>query len=441
MSTIAGFPYAEVEFTKDGTVHDQAQVDAVHSMLADSRVSDLVVISHGWNNDMREAHELYEKFFASFRALVDDAAVPATAGRRYGVLAVLWPSKRFADRELIASGAASVGGLGDRELLAEVDHLAEALDDSATEAPLAEAKQLVPRLENEPAARSRFADLVRSVLSAEAADREDASSELFTVPGEQLMEELAKRPPAARPPGPAGGGGAAVVGTMPPPPPAAGEAAGLREFVTGAKAAARRLVNYATYYEMKNRAGVVGRGVNAVLRDVRGRRRDVKLHLVGHSFGGRLVTAAASAGGIDPATVTLLQAAFSHYGFAENWDDKAADGLFRPMITEGMVSGPVLITCTRNDTAVGRAYPIASQIMRQNASWTGGPTDPYGGIGSNGAQKTPEASDGRLLPVGSSYTFQPGRLHNLTADDFIADHSDVCGREVAYAVLTAIGGS
>ena len=45
---------------------------------------------------------------------------------------------------------------------------------------------------------------------------------------------------------------------------------------------------------MKDRAGDVGRGgVNGVLRDMKKVRPDLRLHLVGHSFGGRLVTAAA----------------------------------------------------------------------------------------------------------------------------------------------------
>jgi hypothetical protein len=441
MPEISRFPYAEVEFDKHGAVHDRHQVDALHAMLQSGPVSDLVVMSHGWNNDMKEARELYEKFLGSFRSLLDAKAVPAAGNRSFGVVGVLWPSKRFADSDLIPSGAASLATAGTQELLAEIDQLAAAVEDPASGPPLAEAKQLVPQLENDPEAQKRFANLVRSVLTEDAADEEDASSRLFTAPPEQLMEDL-RNPPAAAvpPPAPAGSGGVAAVGAIPPPP-AAGQAAGVGDIVASAKAAARRLVNFATYYQMKERAGIVGRGgVNAVLTQVSARQPNLRVHLVGHSFGGRLVTAAASAGGFRPDTLSLLQAAFSHYGFAQRWDG-TADGLFRPVVTGGLVSGPILITCTRNDNAVGRAYPIASQIARQTASWTGDKNDKYGGIGSNGAQKTPEASDGHLLPVGGTYTFRPGRLHNLTADQFISDHSTVWGREVAYAVLTAISGT
>ena len=41
--------------------------------------------------------------------------------------------------------------------------------------------------------------------------------------------------------------------------------------------------------------------------------------------------------------------------------------------------------------------------------------------------------------MGAAYPWQPHRPHNLPADAFVADHSDVKGREVAvaYALLSA----
>ncbi|HEV2123314.1 MAG TPA: hypothetical protein VGW38_11135, partial [Chloroflexota bacterium] len=58
-------------------------------------------------------------------------------------------------------------------------------------------------------------------------------------------------------------------------------------------------------------------------------------------------------------TMTLLQAAFSHHGFAHRYDG-THDGFFRRVVSDQRVSGPILITCTPNDRAVGLAYPIAS---------------------------------------------------------------------------------
>jgi hypothetical protein len=93
----------------------------------------------------------------------------------------------------------------------------------------------------------------------------------------------------------------------------------------------------------------------------------------------------------------------------------------------------VAITHTKNDRAVGVAYPLVSRISRDVASALGDENDPYGGMGRNGAQHTPEAVKGVLKDLGGVYAFQPGQVHNLRADAFISDHGDVTGPQVAYA--------
>ena len=107
---------------------------------------------------------------------------------------------------------------------------------------------------------------------------------------------------------------------------------------------------------------------------------------------------------------------------------------------QGRVAGPILITHTRNDSAVGIAYPIASRIARQDNADLGDADDKFGGIGRNGAIHTPEAVAGELLAVGGSYAFVQGKLYNLQADAFISGHSDVTGPAVAHAVLAAAAG-
>jgi hypothetical protein len=223
-----------------------------------------------------------------------------------------------------------------------------------------------------------------------------------------------------------------------------GGAAGLGQIFSGMKSAARNLLNYTTYYQMKERAGTVGSvGVNAMLRALRAKVPTLKLHLIGHSFGGRLVTAAADGAAgespLGPNSLTLLQAAFSHNGFAQRFD-QIHNGFFRQVVTQNKVSGPIVITCTQNDAAVGLLYPLASLIAGQNASKLGDANDPYGGIGRNGAQHTPEVSQEAtsLQAVGNAYPFQAGKLYNLNADACISGHSDVCKDEVAYAVLAAV---
>jgi len=198
----------------------------------------------------------------------------------------------------------------------------------------------------------------------------------------------------------------------------------------------------ATYYQMKDRAGLIGEsGLNPRLRELRERAPAARLHLVGHSFGGRLVTAATvgapGAPAVEPDSVTLLQAAFSHYGFAEDYEP-GKNGFFRRMLSDHMTRGPVLVTHSTRDSAVGSAYPLASRLAGFAASALGDKNDRYGGIGRNGAQKTPEAITGWLGRTGTTYAFKAGHIHNLNADTVILDHSDIRGEQVAYAILSAV---
>ena len=426
MAAISGFPYFEVQFTKAGEVFDEAEVQKLLDFAGKGpgEVTDLLVVSHGWNNDLKQARALYRRLLARLRKQLDAGRVPGVAGRKFAVFAVLWPAKKFAERDLIASGAASLGGpVSTQVVQEEIDRVKDAFDSASAEADLERAKSLVPKLDDSPKAQKDYVALLRSLMPQGTEDEETPPG-FFDLPGDELLRRLSV-PAFAAAPAAAGGtaGGAAAVGML-----------------SGIKAAAYKLLNLTTYLQMKERAGTVGRkGVSSLLRRLRQRRPNLKLHLVGHSFGGRLVTAAAlgpdGQEAVKPTTLTLLQAAFSHYGFAQKFDG-SKDGFFRRVV--GRVTGPVVVTCTHNDEAVGKAYPIASQIARQMASALGDKNSPFGGIGANGAQKTPEAIEGKLLAAGGAYQFAAGKLYNLNADAFIANHSDVTNDEVAHMILAAV---
>lgn len=442
MADLSGFPYFEMQFTKEGKVYKQEELNALLQGITQTATTDLIVISHGWNTDMDEARGLYRKFFQCFRTLLDSNKVAGVNTRKFAILAVLWPSKKFADKAVTAGGAASIGSpISETAIREKLEDLKKFLDTPEATTAIDQAKQLVPKLEMSKTAQKDFAELLRSVLQPKSANPEDGSTEFFKLPGDEIMKRLSKPLlPLAAPP--ARSGGATAIGGMPPSQIASpGGAAGVGS-PGGAMGAANSFLNFTTYYEMKERAGTVGQlGLNSVLRKIRSQNPTVKIHLMGHSFGARLVTAAAvgTAGQppVLPNSLSLLQAAFSHYSFAQKYDG-TNDGFFRRMITDKMVSGPVLITCSVNDQAVGSAYPVASQLANQVASALGDKNDKYGGLGRNGAQKTPEAINGKLLSVGGTYQFQAGKCYNLNADALIKDHGDICKNEVMYALLKSI---
>jgi pimeloyl-ACP methyl ester carboxylesterase len=432
----SGFRAAEVQFDKQakpvGSTKD------VLDLASDAGITDLIVMSHGWNNDIADASALYAKVAASMRSIVNGNKVAGLANRNVGLVGVFWPSKKFAEEDLIPGGAAAAASpISDEDVRGAIDDIRDLFPDVGQQAALDTAHGLVSQLEDKASARKQFATLLLSVLDPAAAEREDGTSDMFSVAPGILMDRLAV-PAIIAPPQPAQGGALGLGGGAQPPT-GPGGAAGLGSTLGGILGAAKNLLNGVTYYEMKARAGTVGeQGLAPLITQIRNDRSDLRIHFVGHSFGGRLVSAAASKLPKDTlASMTLLQAAFSHYGFAAEWSPGQAGG-FRATITNGAVSGPIVITHTANDRAVGIAYAIASRIAGQNASAVGDANDTYGGIGRNGAQKTSEANFGQLLAVGGTYTWNAHVLHNLQADAFIKDHSDIKGEQVAYAIMSAI---
>ncbi|ETT26863.1 hypothetical protein RAJCM14343_1685 [Rhodococcus aetherivorans] len=426
----------EIEFTKDGRVFDEDQVNAFLQDLPGA--TDLLVLSHGWNNDRNEATALYDELLGS----LEKVGLPDSGrGSGIAVMRVLWPSKKFTLKSLIpGGGAASATSQSDAALIEALEdlkqdpfRLGETRQDPTRAALVNRALELVPKLESSLQARREYVLQIRALLDPGFVSEDDASREFFEVDPGKVFAAFSQ-PVAVLPM--AGGGGAAGMSS--------GGAAFLGDLVDGAKAGARRLANYATYYSMKARASVVGAaGVASVLSQVRRESPNLPMHLVGHSFGGRLVTAAATTFPERDTRVSLvlLQAAFSHNGLAAKYDRKH-DGAFRTVLSDVRVNGPVVITHTKNDQAVGVAYPLASRIARDRSSALGDQNDPYGGMGRNGAQHTPEVDRSesvlRKAGVGVSYAFKAGKVFNLLADKTISNHGDVRNMSVATALRDVV---
>lgn len=430
-------PYAEVEFESTGRLHEPAQQQAALDLVRSERATDVLVLVHGWNNDMSAARGLFERLTARVAGARD--LVPAAAQRRIVVIGVLWPSIRWASEDPLAGGGA---GLLDEQSALQAE-IAERIEDPQVVARL---EQLVPDLETSADARREFLDTLRGQLPGLPDDDEEPPPTSFLQGDVEDVFEQASGPETDFGGSPRGGGAANVgpgSATLAEPATADGGAAG---FGFGSLlGGARALLNMTTYYTMKERAGTVGStGVAQLLAAVDQATLQgppqARLHLVGHSFGARVVVAAASR---HPSihSVVLLQGAFSHHGLAADYDGRGNDGFFRQVLAPTpRIAGPLLITHTDNDKAVGVAYAIASRLARQRASGLGGPDDLYGGIGRNGALRTPEVthSPGQLLDVGDTYDLKAGHVYNLKADTYIGSHSDVTGPQVGYAVLTAM---
>lgn len=117
-----------------------------------------------------------------------------------------------------------------------------------------------------------------------------------------------------------------------------------------------------SFWLMKRRAGQVGdrfgRELLAPALTVLGDKAP-RLHLMGHSFGAKLV-ASAVLGGLRPESLVLLLAAFSAFAFAEEVPTTKRPGFYRRVVAERLVADSIVALHSDHDRALGRLYPAVT---------------------------------------------------------------------------------
>ncbi|MFF9818860.1 serine-threonine protein kinase [Streptomyces sp. NPDC014006] len=333
-------PYWELTFDADGDV-DRAERDRLLAEVAGRHVRDLVVFAHGWNEDRSAATRIYSRFFAPFPEL--------TPGARIGYVGVIWPSMRFSD-EPIPDFPRALAAEPTRGPALDKDTRHALLESFPGRAPVVE--QIGRLLEQQPGEEAELAEfgrLVRLLVEVVAPGPQALFAADTVAEGVPQDEPAMFTRPTAEVCGEFTG---ALAGT---------EGFGLPNPWDGA----HELLRQAAYYAMKRRAGTVGeRGLGRVVGELAAAVPGVRVHLVGHSFGARLVSFALRGlpdGVRAVASVTLLQGAFSHYAFASRLPyDPRAGGVLQGQ--QHRVDGPVVCCHSRHDTALGTFYPLASRM-------------------------------------------------------------------------------
>jgi hypothetical protein len=299
--------------------------------------------------------------------------------------------------------------------------------------------ELLDEIENSARAQNEFVNLVMSVLDGTEADDTEGLNEILAQDGTtilQVLQEDVELPPTSGRPGDQGGvssidmefeGGE-------------GQVQGIRDVVRSIFGGVGRLLNITTWYKMKERSGTVGAtGVADVVRKLRQTYPNLRIHLVGHSLGGRLMASCSKALGQPNAvtTLSLLEPAFSHYGFSETLDGKP--GFFREVVAKKVVRGPIVTTYSALDEVVGIAYALASRVARDNVKAVGDANDEFGGLGRNGTQNLRSGLHEELQQAGDAYTFQSGVVLNLDGSrKLINSHGDVTNPHVTWAVASVV---
>ncbi|MEU2063359.1 serine-threonine protein kinase [Streptomyces sp. NPDC013455] len=422
-------PYWELTFDADGDVDGPAR-DRLLTQVADRGVRDLVVFAHGWNNDRSGATALYRRFFAPFPGLAPKA--------RLGYVGVFWPSMRFSDEPIPDFPRSAAAVEAEREPRPALDKetrraLVETFPDRATVTDRL-ARMLDERPDGE-AGLPEFGRMVRLLLDADrrpgvADTDEPGEPAVFGGDPVTVCERFADA--------------LAALG-----PPADADAAAFR--LPNPWDGAKELLRQATYHRMKRRAGTVGeRGLGPLLGRLAAAAPGVRVHLVGHSFGGRLVAFALRGlpGSVAVVkSVTLLQGAFSHYAFAARLPH-APDRSGTLKDRQRRVDGPLVCCHSRFDAALGTFYPLASRLAGDDRACAGneiaavlGPR--WGAMGHDGVQAVPgtvrldlAAALGGRLPASGCVNVDVAAVVRRGGAPSGA-HSDIVHPELARLVLVA----
>ncbi len=255
--------------------------------IRESGIRDLVVFSHGWNNGAQQATSLYERWFELLRPHLDDAA-------KVGFVGLYWPSQLWRDEPIPDFEPPTVDGGGSAGVVTTSS--AAVLTSELDPDILADLKDLFPERASNldavagllavPVTQESIAALYREIeaFSRIEPDLDDGESgSAPTLPGmftdhrtpTETFEYLADTITAT----------GVIIDA-----PDVG-AAGLRDVGAKILAGAKETLRQASYWRMKQRAGTVGSvGLGPTLNQLGSEFPELRIHLVGHSFGGRVVS-------------------------------------------------------------------------------------------------------------------------------------------------------
>lgn len=421
---------------------DPAVLADLKSRIGAAGLTDLIIFSHGWNNDEAAATSLYDRWFEILAPQLDPA-------RTVGFVGLRWPSQLWRDEPIPDFGepAAHDGGgaaaLGDEVAVpagpvtidpAQLDELKEMFPGGK------EQLDTIAALLAAPPSTERVPELLDALRAFSAATQTGFNDGEGDTPGqgpgmlapdqdpEKLFTTFADELASAGVEFDDEGGGAA----------------GLGDFVGrlwhGAKEALRQL----SYWKMKNRAGVVGRnGLGPVIDQLHAEFPDLRIHLVGHSFGARVVSyALAGMSDVQPSpvkAVTLLQGAYSRFSFTERLPFRKGAGELTGLLDR--IDGPLTVCFSSHDRALGTFYPLASAAAGEDAAAAEDPLFRWRAMGSHGAYQSQTQS---LGVKGTSYPFQPGQILNLNSSDVVIEdkspsgaHSDIFHEELTWVAVAA----
>jgi hypothetical protein len=429
--TVAGpagteVPFSVVPYDKRGVCVGPQTRDLLVKDAAEA--TDIFVFCHGWNNDWAAATGHYDTFIAEYQRLRTALWPAPPRDYRPSLAGVFWPSTALVAPHEEAPGFA--GSADPAGLAPQVRELAGELD--------ADAAAVICRELDRPEVTGARALAVARLLTP-VLGRSSDDLTLDSASPEDLVEAWRAAPdPDADD---AGRASRTVGGFIEDDEPAAGQphAAGLLDVLRP-----RTIVRMATVLLMKDRAGVVGAsGVADLLARLRAANREARIHLVGHSYGCRVLLSALchplAAQAVTVDSTLLLQPAVSCYCFAPAGAIPGMAGPGGYHEAPQRCAGPIVCTHSADDLALTRLFHFAARRAADlgEARIAGLPPSRYAALGGYGPRGVAATTLDALRPP-ARYSFGGPGILGVRADGIIGGHGDVTSRATAWMLLNQV---
>ncbi|HRK87341.1 MAG TPA: hypothetical protein PK461_16675 [Alcaligenes faecalis] len=425
-------PFYILKFNKNGVLESpQTKQELVRVA---NEFTDIYFFSHGWNNDWTWANTRYRAFFKEYSEMRRKQNLSMPDSYKPLLIGVFWPSTALVFGEDERGPVIKRHAPDDSEDVIAQTQFKEDLDEVASmfnEQDKAELYALVQGASLSLEEAQRLAQLASKLpLDPEVEEVVGGQADSQEILQAWIEDSKDNKEP--------GRGGVHVMGVAP-----QADKAGTASWLDP-----RRIIRLLTVAIMKDRAGVVGyRGVGPVLQDLLDHSA-ARIHLIGHSYGAKVMLSALSATRSDSRKVhcaLLLQPAISHLAFASRIPGRNWAGGYHAQLAR--VDRPIFSTFSRHDVALHKVFHWALRRQKDLGEYAikalQAP-DPvpsvYAALGGYG----PRASGERLMPLqspGSPYSLDADtRIYGLdgTADQKIAGHGDVVSPHTAWALYTLI---
>lgn len=426
-------PYYVIPFDKQGRCDGPQTRAHLIEAVRNGLYTDVFIFSHGWNNDWTVATKRYEDFMNGYIGMRRMHGLAVTNPYRPLLVGVFWPSTA------LTFGVSEAGpqiAAGDPE----------AIDRAVAEERTA-VREVAEQLPEQNV--NRFYELSQkdTLLEVEARELAGIVQPLYATGRDEVPEAGAPTPEEII---------GAWRGLSPQPedlndfgttnapadgPQTAGFGDVLRKFDP------RKIIRMLSVWQMKDRAGTVGaRGVSPLLRDLlsadQTSQQPARLHLIGHSYGAKVMLSAIAVGSAPSRKIhslLLLQAAVSHLCFADQVPDTTRPGGYRSVLER--VKAPVLSTFSAQDFPLTKTFHIAlrrSEDLGDAQIASDEPPSVYAALGGFGPRRAAE----KLLDihdVKQAYDLSGAPpIIGLRATRTISGHGDISNESTWWALYSLV---